>query len=97
MDLENIKKVVETMNPELAKLHHVAIGSIIKRDPQNKLNDSKGVTLVNLSTVTGETIDEIRKYLSYVMDQENTLSQIETNAMEYKESFFLEKEDKHMT
>ena len=96
MDLENIKKIVETMTPELAKLHHVAIGSIIKRDPQNKLNDSKGMTLVNLSTVTDETIDEIRKYLSYVMDQENTLSQIEINAIEYKESFFLEKEDKHI-
>jgi len=93
--LEDIKKIVEHMSPEMATRHHVAIGSILKRNPLNKLNETKGMTLVNLSTISNETIEDIRHYLSYVMDQENTLSQIETNAQEYKEHFFSEKEDKN--
>jgi hypothetical protein len=93
--LEDIKKIIENMSPEMTKRHHVAIGSILKRNPLNKLNETKGMTLVNLSMIPNETIHEIRQYLLYVMDQENTLSQIETNALEYKEYFFSEKEDKH--
>ena len=93
--LEDIKKIIENMNPEMAKRHHVAIGSILKRNPLNKLNETKGMTLVNLSTISNDTIGEIRQYLSYVMDQENTLSQIENSAQEYKDNFFSEKEDKN--
>lgn len=93
--LEDIKKIIENMSPKMIKRHHVAIGSILKRNPLNKLNEAKGITLVNLSMIPSETIHEIRQYLSYVLDQENTLSQIETNTLEYKEYLFSEKEDKY--
>ena len=87
--LENIKQKIDGMDEK----HHLHIGSILRKNGQIKLNSNKTGTLVNLSTIPEETIDEIVKYLNYVSDQEYSISQIETTAEELKQ-FISEKDHK---
>lgn len=87
--LENIKYKIDGMDEK----HHLHIGSILRKNAQIKLNSNKTGTLVNLSTIPEETIDEIVKYLNYVSDQEYSISQIETTAEELKQ-FISEKDHK---
>ena len=87
--LENIKQKIDGMDEK----HHLHVGSILRKNPQIKLNSNKTGTLVNLSTIPEETIDEIVKYLNYVSDQEYSISQIETTAEELKQ-FISEKDHK---
>ena len=90
LSLEEIKQIIETMEDR----HHVVIGSLLKKNNQVKLNENKSGTLVNLSLIPTETIYEIKQYLSYVMDQENTLSKIECATEEYKQFISHEKDNK---
>jgi len=87
--IENIKCKIDGMDEK----HHLHIGSILRKNAQIKLNSNKTGTLVNLSTIPEETIDEIVKYLNYVSDQEYSISQIETTAEELKQ-FISEKDHK---
>ena len=87
--LENIKQKIDAMEEK----HHLHIGSILRKNPQIKLNSNKNGVLVNLSTIPSETIDEIIKYLNYVYDQEYSISQIESTAEELKQ-FISEKDHK---
>ena len=73
--------------------HHLHIGYILRKNPLIKLNSNKNGTLVNLSLVPSETMDDILKYLNYVSDQEYSISQIESTAEELKQ-FITEKDHK---
>lgn len=87
--LENIKQKIDSMNEK----HHLHIGSILRKNPQIKLNSNKNGILLNLSTIPEETVGEIIKYLNYVSDQEYSISQMETTAEELKQ-FITEKDHK---
>jgi repressor of nif and glnA expression len=87
--LETIKQKIDSMDEK----HHLHIGSILRKNPQIKLNSNKTGTLVNLSIVPQETIDDILKYMNYVSDQEYSISQIESTAEELKQ-FITEKDHK---
>ena len=87
--LETIKQKIDSMDEK----HHLHIGSILRKNPQIKLNSNKTGTLVNLSIVPQETMDDILKYLNYVSDQEYSISQIESTAEELKQ-FITEKDHK---
>jgi len=87
--LETIKQKIDSMDEK----QHLHIGSILRKNQQIKLNSNKTGTLVNLSIVPQETIDDILKYLNYVSDQEYSISQIESTAEELKQ-FITEKDHK---
>lgn len=87
--LENIKQKIDSMDEK----HHLHIGSILRKNLQIKLNSNKTGTLVNLSIVPQETIDDILKYLNYVSDQEYSITQMESTAEELKQ-FITEKDHK---
>jgi hypothetical protein len=89
MDLNQIKTVIEGLEPR----HHLMIGAILKKNPHVKLNDSKNGILVNLSVIPESAIEEIKKYLDYIKDQEKTLTEIEGETEEYKQ-FISEKDNK---
>jgi serine/threonine protein phosphatase PrpC len=86
---ETIKQKIDSMNEK----HHLHIGSILRKNPQIKLNSNKMGTLVNLSIIPSETIADILKYMNYVSDQEYSISQIESTAEELKQ-FITEKDHK---
>jgi hypothetical protein len=89
-ELENIKKKIESMN----KFHHIEILKILKTCSSIKLNENKSGIFVNLSFLPNSTLDEIKKYIDYIQVQETSISQLETQCDEFKNTFFVDKEDK---
>jgi len=92
-ELENIKKKIESMN----KLHHIEILKILKTCCSIKLNENKSGIFVNLSFLPKSTLEEIKKYIDYIQVQETSISQLEIRCDEFKNTFFIDKEDKDNT
>lgn len=68
-DLELIKASIDTMS----KLQHVEILKILKSNKNVKLNENRNGVYINLSFLPENCIEEMRKYISYIEDQEQTL------------------------
>ena len=92
-ELENIKKQIESMS----KLHHIEILKILKTASSIKLNENKSGIFVNLSFLPKSVLEEIKKYIDYIQVQETSISQLETRRDEFKNTFFVDKEDKDNT
>jgi len=88
-NLENLKKTIETLN----KYHQVEILKILTKN-LCKINENKSGCYVNLSFLNDDSIDEIEKYISYVKDQEESLNTMEYQKEEFKNAYFITKEDK---
>lgn len=87
--IENIKNKIEVMN----KYHQIEILKILSTH-LCKINENKSGVYVNLSFLNQETIDELLKYIEYTNEQENSLITMEYQKEEFKNAFFIEKEDK---
>lgn len=90
MDLEMLKTKIEKMS----KKHHIEILKILKQNANVKLNENKSGVYINLSFLPKETLSEIHNYINYIEDQEMTLTRMEFQKEEFKNTFFLEKEVK---
>jgi cupin superfamily acireductone dioxygenase involved in methionine salvage len=89
-ELEDIKNKIESMD----KLHHIEILKILKKSAAIKLNENKSGIFVNLSFLSTNTLDEIKKYINYINVQETSISHLETQCDNFKNTFFVDKEDK---
>jgi hypothetical protein len=89
-DLESIKEKIESMG----KTHHIEILKILKRFPAVKLNENKSGVFINLCFLPREPLDEIAKYLTYIDVQESAIMTVETRKEEYKNTYFIEKQNK---
>lgn len=77
---------IEKLDPK----HHVVIGAILKKDGNLKFNENINGVMINASTITEESTQEITKFLSYLEEQENILYKIETQKEEMKQEYFEE-------
>jgi len=68
--------------------HHVVIGALLKKHSSVKLNETACGIMVNLSTVTESVLEEVQKYIDYVVTQESTLQTIEKETEQYKTMFY---------
>ena len=93
IDLDKIKNIVENMT----KHHQIEILKIIKYGSPNKINENKSGCYINLSFLPQHTIDEIHKYIEYVLKQEQILIPFEQEKDCFKNTFFQEKEHKDET
>jgi len=93
MLLENIKTKIENMT----KPHHIEILRILKNNSSIKINENKNGIFVNLSFLPKNTIDEIAKYIEYIDAQENSIMTLESKKEGFKNTYFMEKEDKDNT
>jgi len=73
MNLEIIKSKIENMS----KFHHIEILKILKQYSV-KLNENKSGVYINLSFLCKDALNEVTQYLSYIEDQETTLSSVES-------------------
>jgi hypothetical protein len=87
--LEKLKKNIETLN----KYQQIEILQILTKN-LCKINENKSGCYVNLSFLSDETIQEVTKYVDYVQDQEESLNTVEYQKEEFKNAYFIEKEDK---
>jgi hypothetical protein len=87
--ISRMKDKIET----LSKYHQIEILKILSKN-LCKLNENKSGVYVNLTYLPEDTIAEMQKYLDYTKDQEDTLIAMEYQKEEFKNAFFIEKEDK---
>jgi hypothetical protein len=87
--LENLKLSIEGMN----KHHQIEILRILSTH-LCKLNENKSGVYINLTYITEDVLAELQKYVTYTVEQEDTLTLTEYQKEEFKTALFNEKEDK---
>lgn len=87
--LYKMKTTIESMN----KYHQIEILKILSKN-LCKLNENKSGVYVNLSFVNEDTLKEVHEYIQYTREQEDSIITMEYQKEEFKNAFFLEKEDK---
>jgi len=88
--LEELKSKIEQLN----KQHHIEVLKILKKNNSVTLNENKSGVYVNLSLLPEQSITDIFNYVKYIEEQEAALSSLETQKLDFKNTFFNEKEDK---
>ena len=88
--LEVLKSKIEQLN----KQHHIEILKILKKNNTVTLNENKSGVYVNISLLPQQSVTDIFNYVNYIEQQEATLSSLETQKLDFKNTFFTEKEDK---
>ena len=88
--LEVLKSKIEQLN----KQHHIEILKILKKNNTVTLNENKSGVYVNISLLPQQSVTDIFDYVNYIEQQEATLSSLETQKRDFKNTFFTEKEDK---
>lgn len=88
--LEELKFKIEKLN----KQHHIEVLKILKKNISVTLNENKSGVYVNLSLLPEQSVTDIFNYVKYIEEQEATLSSLETQKLDFKNTFFNEKEDK---
>ena len=88
-NLEYVKKTIESMN----KYHQIEILKILSKN-LCKINENKSGVYINLSFLSQETINELKEYVEYTKEQEDTLIALEYQKEEFKNAYFIEKENK---
>jgi predicted component of viral defense system (DUF524 family) len=90
MDLETIKNTIESW----PKHHQLEILKIIKNNESSTINENKSGIYINISFLSEKTMNEIKRYIEYVQDQEKILTPLESQKDGFKNTFFMEKEHK---
>ena len=89
-ELEQLKNKIESMS----KHNHIEILNIIKNTSSVKLNENKSGVFINLTLLSKNALSEINKFIDYIDEQESSIRQFENKHEEFKNTFFIEKEDK---
>lgn len=87
--LNRLKNQIEGMD----KHHQIEILKILSKN-LCKLNENKSGVYVNMTFLEQPIIEELEEYIKYMKEQEENLSTTEYQKEEFKNSYFIEKEDK---
>ena len=88
-NLEKLKNIIESMS----KYHQIEILKILSKK-LSKINENKSGCYINMSFLPDDTLKEIEEYVDYIKDQEESLETMEYQKEEFKNAFFIEKENK---
>ena len=83
IELDTLKKKIESLN----KNQHVEILKILNKRNISYSENKNGI-FFNLSTLKDKDIDEIKQFMSYIADQEVSLSSVESVKQDFKKIFF---------
>ena len=75
------------------KFHQIEILKILSKN-LCKLNENKSGVYVNLSLLSKETLTGIKEYVDYIKEQEECLNTLEYQKNEFKNAFFIDKDNK---
>jgi hypothetical protein len=89
LDLNQMKTKIEAMT----KLHQIEVLKIITSSSNVTVNENKSGVYINLSYMEPTVIEEIKKYLSFVEEQEQMLNPAETEKEDIKNTFFNNKDN----
>jgi len=88
-NLEKLKFSIESMT----KYHQIEILKILSKK-LTKINENKSGCYINMTYLPEDTLGELEEYVSYIKDQEESLETMEYQKEEFKNAFFIEKENK---
>lgn len=88
--LESMKTIIEGMS----KIEHIEILKIIKSNPTVKLNENKSGVYINLTFLPEPIINNILNYIQYTKEKESILNPFEKEKTDFKNTYFIEKENK---
>ena len=88
-ELESIKHSIELMN----KQDQIEILKLLSKH-LCKLNENKSGVFVNMSYLSNDILEEMKKYIEYTQEKATNLATMEYQKDEFKKSLFIEKEDK---
>jgi hypothetical protein len=91
-NMEAIKRTIESMN----KFHQIEILKILSKD-LCKINENKSGCYINMSFLSNETLYKIKEYIDYTQVQEETINNMESQKEEFKNAFFIGKDNKDET
>lgn len=91
-ELESIKHSIEVMN----KQDQIEILKLLSKN-LCKLNENKSGVFVNMSYLSNDILEEMKKYIEYTQEKATNLATMEYQKDEFKKSLFIEKEDKDNT
>jgi len=83
-ELNYVRESIENMN----KFHQVEILRLLYNRKTVMLNENKYGVHVNLSELDKEMIDDLKIYIDYVNNQENTLNEYEKQKETFKNIYF---------
>jgi len=86
--LSNIKNSIESMD----KLNQVEVLRLLNKHSV-VLNENKNGIHINLSELDEKTIEEMHKFVDYIYNQENKLTEEESKKQTYKNIFFDNKDN----
>ena len=87
--LEQLKNTIESMS----KYHQIEIRKILSKK-LSKINENKSGCYINMSFLPEDTLKELEEYVGYIKDQEESLETMEYQKEEFKNAYFIEKENK---
>lgn len=90
VELHNLKDDIEKMS----KFHQIEILRILTKSKNVYLNENSNGTFVNLSQQSDEVINELKKYVKYVSEQQRQLSVIENERSRLEKIFNKDNKDK---
>ena len=88
-ELENIKHSIEIMN----KQDQLEILKLLSKH-LCKLNENKSGVFINMSFLSNDILEEMKKYINYTQEKATNLETLEYQKDEFKKSLLNEKEDK---
>lgn len=91
--LNEIKNQIESMS----KIHQIEVLKVLNKNPLIKLNENKSGVYVNLSFLPQDSIVELQQCIQYILEQEKSLQNLELQKDEFKNTFFIEKDNKEET
>lgn len=86
--LNNLKEQIENME----KYHQIEILKILSNHAC-KINENKSGVYVNMTYLSDDVIKDIKTYLDYVMEQEDTLTTTECQKKEFLKSYFTDEKE----
>lgn len=89
-NIENLEKM-KTYIENLSKFHQVEILKILSKN-LCKINENKSGVYVNLSFLSNETLQEMKEYIHYIKEQEESFNTMEYQKEEFKNAFFIDKD-----
>jgi hypothetical protein len=87
MDTEKLI-LLKNQIENLDKIHHVKILKILK-DNKIKFSENRNGIFINMISFNEKTIDDIKKTLLYIKEQERNLKDIESIKKELNKDYFI--------
>lgn len=82
-DLIKLRDKIENLQKE----KHIDIFKIFK-DKDIPFSENKNGIFINLTNIPNNVIEEVKKHIHYLENQENMINEMEIQKNEYKKSFF---------